>query len=101
MNSQLQNRNRYRHTLTIGGRDICRVVQWVDSKNAKIALYDGVTKKEVKKLAIFENIKLEFVCSECEGAGEVACDELDRDSMQYMRGVGTQPCICVTSKDHD
>ena len=36
------------------------------------------------------------VCSEgiCDGSGEIATDELDTDSMQYMRGVGTEKCLC-------
>lgn len=30
----------------------------------------------------------------CDGSGEVTTDELDPDSGQYMRGVGTQKCLC-------
>ena len=30
----------------------------------------------------------------CDGSGELATDELDPDSMQYMRGVGSQKCLC-------
>lgn len=38
----------------------------------------------------------------CDGSGEVATDEFDSDSGQYMRGVGTGPCLCrANSKDHD
>ena len=33
-------------------------------------------------------------CVHCGGEGEVAVDVLDPDSMRYMAGVGSQPCIC-------
>lgn len=34
----------------------------------------------------------------CDGSGEIATDEFDPDSGQYMRGVGTQKCLCKTKK---
>lgn len=40
------------------------------------------------------------VCPEeiCDGSGEIATDVLDTDSMQYMRGVGTEKCLCQIEK---
>lgn len=38
--------------------------------------------------------KCEEECEHCGGEGEVAVDVLDPDSMRYMAGVGSQPCIC-------
>ena len=34
-------------------------------------------------------------CEYCNGTKEVNVDVLDTDSMQYMRGVGAEPCICT------
>lgn len=34
----------------------------------------------------------------CDGSGEIATDEFDPDSGQYMRGVGTQKCLCQTKR---
>ena len=31
-------------------------------------------------------------CKTCDGYGELATDELDRDSGQFMRGVGSETC---------
>lgn len=42
----------------------------------------------------------EEVCEFCEGTGEVSTDEVDPDSHQVMRGVGTEKCIC-RMKDPD
>jgi hypothetical protein len=76
------------------------VVYWPAEGNVEIALCEGVTKKEVKKPALFDGKTLEFVCSDCYGTGYVTCDQFDPDSMQYMRGVGTTRCMCQ-NKDTD
>ncbi len=33
-----------------------------------------------------------YTCNECHDEGEVTYDELDKDSMQYMRGTGVMAC---------
>ena len=35
----------------------------------------------------------------CDGSGEVSTDVFDPDSGQYMRGVGTEKCLCQVEKD--
>lgn len=41
-------------------------------------------------------------CELCGGTGVVPTDVLDRDSMQYMRGVGCEPCECTkTTQDEE
>ena len=34
-------------------------------------------------------------CPICRGEGVITCDEFDRDSGQYMAGVGTMRCQCT------
>lgn len=79
-----------------------RVVRWIADDEVEVALYDGVTKKEVRKLHIFEGKKLTFVCPDCDGEGTLACDVFDPDSGQYQRGVGETTCHCQLKKeDHE
>lgn len=40
-------------------------------------------------------------CELCDGTGEVAYDELDHDSMQYMKGVDVRPCPCTKARPED
>lgn len=35
-----------------------------------------------------------YDCEDCEDTGEIVYDELDTDSMQYMRGTGVKTCHC-------
>jgi len=44
---------------------------------------------------------VEDVCALCNGEGEVATDELDHDSHQVMRGVGTEKCLCQVPDEYD
>lgn len=37
----------------------------------------------------------------CDGSGEIPTDEYDDDSKQYMKGVGTQKCLCKTDRERD
>lgn len=73
---------------------MCRVVRWPEVGPVELVLGEGVTKKEVRKLVLFDGKELDFVCPECEGEGEVPCDVFDPDSGRYQRGVGHQKCIC-------
>ena len=59
-----------------------------------LVLGDDVTEEEVLREPLFKTCNVEFVCGICEGEGVVACDEFDPDSGRYMRGVGSQKCIC-------
>lgn len=35
-----------------------------------------------------------YDCEDCQDTGEIVYDELDKDSMQYMRGTGVKACHC-------
>lgn len=45
--------------------------------------------------------KEEIVCELCNNTGEVPADELDKDSGEYMPGVGTQICLCQSGDEFD
>lgn len=40
-------------------------------------------------------------CEFCGGEGEVAVDEFDPDSGQYMRGVRTKKCVCQVNENQE
>jgi hypothetical protein len=42
-----------------------------------------------------------YDCDDCQDTGELSVDELDKDSMRYMNGVGVQTCHCKQSSLFD
>ena len=86
----------YTHTLTLHDEPIgiCVASDFsTDPFTITLALNEGVDEDDVRKMAEFSGINIEFVCPECHGEGEVSTD-VDDGEGHTMRGVGTEKCRC-------